>query len=149
MSKPANPRPSSPRSAVAEPVAQLVALFAEHLPDVRFPGVDAARLDALATDLQARADTLAQAEADLIAARDAHANAQAELARTAQAALGYARVYAADDPRLTAALADIALDPRGTASTPRTKKRGRPRKSPDDTVTKLPFSATEPHAATG
>lgn len=149
MSKSSSPRPSAHRSAVAEPIEQLVALFAEHLPDVKFPGVDAAHLHALATALQDRADTLARAEAAWIAARDAHAIAQAELARTALAALGYARVYAADDPRLGAALAEIELRPAGAPRVTRAKRKTKPRTT-DDRVTKLPFAGGgEPQSAVG
>jgi hypothetical protein len=149
MSKQAKAPPPEPRTAVPEPVGQLVALFAEHLPDVRFPGVDAARLDALAGELQRRADDLAQAEAALFAAREAHAVAHAELGRTASAALGYARVYAAEDARLFTALSEIELHPTSAPRAARAKRRTKARAS-DERVTKLPFSGgAEPQSATG
>lgn len=149
MSKSPSPRPPAPRSAVGEPIEQLVAVFAEHLPSVTFPGVDAATLEALANTVQDRADTLAQAEAALIAARETHAIAQAELGRTALAALGYARVYAADDPRLGAALAEIELRPGNAPRVTRARRKAKPRAA-DDRVTKLPVAGGgEPQSAVG
>jgi hypothetical protein len=157
MSKPKIPTSEAPtgqiphsrapaRSGVAEPVLQLVSVFAEHLPQVRFPGVDAQRLAALVEDVQTRADALAEAEAALLGAREAHATASAELSRTARAGLGYARVYAADDARLDAALGEIDLGP---SSAPRTTKTKRKPRAPrgDDRITKLPFTGAPESAA--
>lgn len=135
------------RSAVAEPVLQLVSIFAEHLPQVRFPGIDAERLAALVDAVQTHAAVLAEAEAALITAREAHAAANAELSRAARAGLGYARVYAADDAPLGAALGEIDLGPSSGSRTTKTKRKPRARRG-DDRITKLPFAgAPEPTSA--
>lgn len=126
------------RSAVSDPIRQLVAVFVEELPEVLFPEVDAQMLASLVRSVEDRAETLAQAEADLAAARAAHTQAQAELTRAAEKGLGYARVFAADDPTLSAKLAEIGL---GRAKAHKAPKR-RPRRTRTEAegVTKLPFA---------
>jgi hypothetical protein len=133
------------RSAVPDPIRQLVALFAEALPDVLFPEVDAQMLASLVRTVEARAETLAQAEADLAAARQAHAEAHAELTRAADKGLGYARVFAADDPALSAKLTEIVLGRTKPVKRPKTRSR-RTRSEPEG-VTKLPFASTSEPAS--
>jgi hypothetical protein len=130
------------RSAVSDPIRQLVELFAEDLPEVLFPDVDAQMLASLVRTVEARAETLAQAEADLAAARQAHAEVHAELVRAADKGLGYARVYAADDAALSAKLADISLH--RAKPTKRTDARSRRRRAEPEGITKLPFAPSEP-----
>jgi hypothetical protein len=131
------------RTAVSDPIRQLVTVFAEDLSDVLFPEIDAQMLASLVRCVETRAETLAQAEADLAAARQAHAQAHAELLRAADRGLGYARVFAADDPKLSAKLADISLG--RTKPVKQTKRRARRGRSEPEGVTKLPFAgASEP-----
>jgi hypothetical protein len=142
-SKAPPPAAQAARSAVPEPVDRLAALFAEFLPDVAFPGVDAARLESLVQSVVAHAAALAAAEVALAEARDAHARVHAELMAASKQALGYARVYAAGDPPLLAALADVQIGP--PASPSRVKKAPRKPRAVrrDNGVTKLPLCDAE------
>ena len=135
------------RSAVSDPIRQLVALFAEDLPDVLFPEVDAQMLASLVRTVEARADTLAQAEADLAAARQAHAEAHVELTQAAEKGLGYARVFAADNPELSAKLAEISLTRAKPVKGPAKTRRPRRNRTEPEGITKLPFAGSHEQAS--
>ena len=75
----------------------MIALYAEALPDVRFPDLDLALLQRNADDLHAAQLAVAAAAVQLEAAREA-AHGQAELlSMRAERALAYARVFADGD----------------------------------------------------
>jgi hypothetical protein len=129
--------PISEQAFIAEPVAQLIALFHAQLATVRFPGADAAVLEQAAERVRAAAEELAQAEALVAGARAALTHAEEELLHKAQRARAYARIYAEESPALAAALDGIVLPsvaagrtsspglPATTAPAPR--RRGRPK----------------------
>ncbi len=140
----ADKSPKSSSSAVPEPIQRLVSLYAEHLGDVAFPEVDAARLEALVESVVSHARAVAVAEQALAEAREAHARVQAQLSIAAKRGLGYARVFVAEDEDLSAAFAQIEL---GRPSSParRTKTTTKRKRAPtrDAGVTKLPFKDAE------
>src|SRR5262249_52129611 len=100
---------SSERTAIAEPLARLIAVFQQHLAGVHFPGADAAVLGEAAERVRAAAGELAEAEALVDAARAVLREAEEELLHKGQRALAYARIYAEEAPVLAAALEGIAL----------------------------------------
>ncbi|MEZ4449390.1 MAG: hypothetical protein R3B09_07920 [Nannocystaceae bacterium] len=100
------PDPSSP---VPSALSELLAVFAEALSDVRFPGVDHDALSALSAQAQADDERVRALQADLAAAEAALADTQERLLRAAELGLAYARVYAGDDADLQGRLAAIHL----------------------------------------
>ncbi|HTJ82257.1 MAG TPA: hypothetical protein VL400_11095 [Polyangiaceae bacterium] len=132
--------PESPNRTALDPsAAELLALFAGPLASVRFPDVDHATLDELATGVERGHAEVEQARALLAAAEAAFDERKDELLRRVQRAKAYARVYAEGNPELQARLDAIVLprpgtrpaaDPRATPETA-PKKRGRPRKIRD------------------
>jgi hypothetical protein len=135
---------SQPKSDPIPPFAQQVlAVYAEQLPDVRFPDLDLGLLETSAAELRAAQLEAERIEAELEAARAA-VRTQAELLQCrAERTLAYARVFADGDAALSERLADIGRSVRvprartaqfteGMPAAP-PKKRGRPRKSDHDT----------------
>ena len=129
-------------SAIPPSIQALLDLFATALADVRFADVDGQSLARSAADVEAAAQAEGVARAALDAAHLALQEKQEALLQQAQRALAYARVYAENDPTLSASLEAVGL-PRGTrraamgdalvlsaASQPSPRPRGRPRKSP-------------------
>lgn len=113
------------------PFAQdVINLYTEAMPDVRFPDLDLEVLESTAAELRAALLNVERATAELEAARAA-AQQQSELleARTARA-LSYARVFAEGNALLTERIA--ALGRSKSAAVPQSappRKRGRPKKS--------------------
>lgn len=121
----------------ADPVPQLarsvIALFAEALPDVRFPDMDLSVLESAADDLRSAQVELEQIEAELAAARAALAQQADQLTLRAQRALAYARVFAESDPELAGRVEAIGqaqkpASPLGSVP----KRRGRPKRDEQD-----------------
>ncbi len=130
-------------------VQETLDLLTTELSAVRFPGLEPETIQA-ALDHAVQATTaVTQAEEALERARSEMTEAQDALLQKAHRALAYARIYAEDDPALSARIEAIALpktarrtaksdrtdsapDPSdGTKSEPRTPgRRGRPRKTP-------------------
>jgi hypothetical protein len=126
-------------------VLQVISLFEGPLQSVSFPDVDRAALGELAEGVRRAADEVTAARARLDAAELTLGERQQALLARCQRAVGYARVYAAEDAELTKTLDAISL-PR---TTPRTslasvdaggaeadgaapaRRRGRPRRSRD------------------
>ena len=96
-------------SAIPNAVDQLIALFSTSLADVTFADTDQQSLSALAEQVEKLSADVKSAEDALDAERLRLAEAQRRLIQHAERALGYARVYAADDPALTRELEGIAL----------------------------------------
>jgi hypothetical protein len=109
---------------------EVIALYAEALPEVRFPDLDLASLERAAEELHEAQLAVATAAAQLEAAREA-ARARAELlCERAQRALAYARVFASGDAALSARVAEVGRHdgaPQAEVAAP--KKRGRPKKA--------------------
>ncbi|MEM6992053.1 MAG: hypothetical protein AAF721_16200 [Myxococcota bacterium] len=132
-------------SAVPDAIQTLVEIFDADLPDVAFPGVDAARLRELAEHVEQSAAALEDAEQAANAARRAHADARSALVHAAERGAGYARVYASDDEALRAKLADVPLGDRPKrAKTPARRGRKAPPKPEsgrrNGSVAELPFA---------
>ncbi len=125
-----SPVPAHLSSDPVPPLARAVmTLFAEALPDVRFPDLDLAVLESAADDLRAAQVELEQIEAELHAARAALAKQAEQLTTRAQRALAYARVYAEGDPELASRVQAVAGSPKaGTLAGEAPKRRGRPRR---------------------
>lgn len=135
MSSPAD-RPKS--QFAADPVPALarsvIELFAEALPNVRFPDMDLSVLEAAADDLRAAQVELEQIEAELDAARAALAKQADQLMVRAQRALAYARVFAESDPELATRVQSIGQTEKPSASPGGVpKRRGRPKRDAGDT----------------
>ncbi|MGC4087097.1 MAG: hypothetical protein QM756_04175 [Polyangiaceae bacterium] len=99
-------------STIAPPIRAILDVFETKLADVRFADIDKARLNGLAADVESAAAELAEYEAGAARLRTALAERQELLLQQAQRALAFARIYAENDPELTAALDPISL-PRG------------------------------------
>ena len=123
-------------------VKQILDLFSRDLAEASFGGLDRRVLEEAASRVAAHAEAVDRAEAALEAARATLAESQEVLHGRAQRALAYARVFAEDDPELSARLEAITL-PRPAAprrvtleSSPAgelaPRRRGRPRGSATD-----------------
>ncbi len=107
----------------------VLAVFRDALPDVRFPELDRDRLEAeacAASDAQLEVERLERA---LEAARQQVREASARLTRSAEQALAYARVYAISRPPVKAALEALEA-PAPEAS--RTRKPRLPRSKKEE-----------------
>lgn len=108
---------------------EVISLYAEAMPDVRFPDLDLEVLESAAADLRTALLSVERATAELEAARSA-AQQMSELleARTARA-LSYARVFAEGDALLTERIVALGRSKSATvAQSAPSKKRGRPKK---------------------
>ena len=101
--------------AVSPAVRSVLDLYAAELAPVKFPDLDADILRAAAALATQRAEEMAQAESALEKARTGVVEAQDALLLKAHRALAYAKVFAEEDPALTAKIEAIAL--------PRTPRR--------------------------
>jgi hypothetical protein len=131
----------------ADPVPPLaravIALYAEVMPEVRFPDLDLSVLESAADELRVTRAELARMEAELAAAQAALEAQAEELTQRAQRALAYARVFAETDATLAARVAEVGRYGTGHAA-PAAKRRGRPRRSSSDPDL---FGPAEPEAA--
>jgi hypothetical protein len=112
------------------PFAQeVINLYAEAMPEVRFPDLDLEVLENTANELRTALLSVERATAELEAARAA-AQQQSELleARTARA-LSYARVFAEGNALLTERIVALGRSSATVAPSAPPKKRGRPRKN--------------------
>jgi len=96
-------------STLTPPIQALLDLFQRELAEVRFGDIDARRLAALATDVQAAAEALEAHEATTSLLRRTLTDSQELLMQQAQRALAFARIYAENDDELAAKLNQIAL----------------------------------------
>jgi hypothetical protein len=141
------PTSSLPSDTLPACAREVIALYADAMPDVRFPDLDLDVLEGAAAELRASLDRVKRATAELEAARAA-AQAQAELLESrAERALAYARVFAHGDPALSDRIATIShhkAPAHPEAAAP--KKRGRPKKTDGDTTLfdTAPASAVRP-----
>ncbi len=154
MPLPNQSEPSSPRrasadpggDAVADPVGAplraLLALYADELRDVRFPGIDVDVLGAAADDVQVAFDDVTRLEAALAEAQAQLAGTQEKLLAKAGRAVAYGRVFAIGNDELMARIDSIAL-PRVDAGRGRLqlaavvdvpKRRGRKSQPPTETL---------------
>jgi hypothetical protein len=144
-------------------IAALLSIYQTELQGVRFPGVDAATLEAGRAQVITAAREVERCAAQLEAAREALRRAREALVATGRRAQAYARVYAEDQPALRERLEAITL-PRAldggdgdelgepAASTAPARRRGRPPKSataPSPALFGESARAVEPAAATG
>jgi hypothetical protein len=109
---------------------EVISLYAEAMPEVRFPDLDLEVLENTATELRTALLSVERATAELAAARAA-AQQQSELleVRTARA-LSYARVFAEGNALLTERIVALGRSKSSTvAPSASPKKRGRPRKN--------------------
>ncbi len=136
-------------TAIAAPIRAVLDLFQSSLADVRFADLDAARLQSLASEVEAAAVELNTRQAALDAARATLTERQESLALQVQRAVAYARVYAENDAALSEQLNAIAL-PRAAKraareSAPRTARAALAQgvEKPDEAVTET-AAAAEP-----
>ena len=142
---------------LAVPLLDLLRVFHDELPDVHFPDVDADVLAEQAASVRADHSDVLRLERELAAARqrlDEHHDA---LLVKATRALGYARVYAEDNPGLLGRL-DVIVLPRPrpkaivglvVASSNAPRRRGRPPRALDATLFSGASSPTTPLAREG
>jgi hypothetical protein len=110
---------------------EVIGLYAEAMPEVRFPDLDLEVLENTAAELRTALLSVERAAAELEAARSA-AQRHSELlqARTARA-LSYARVFAEGNALLTERIVALGRSESATvAQSAPPKKRGRPKKNP-------------------
>jgi hypothetical protein len=110
---------------------EVISLYAEAMPEVRFPDLDLEVLESTAAELRTALLSVERATAELAAARSA-AQQYSELleVRTARA-LSYARVFAEGNALLTERIVALGRSESATvAQSPPPKKRGRPKKNP-------------------
>lgn len=133
---PQNDRPDP----ISPPLRDVLAVFGESLPTVRFPDVDNDALQAQAAVVVEADAAVAKLEQALDAARRALDESQETLLHKAQRATAYARVYAeGNDTALLARLDGIQLSRArpavsmapSTTTTETPKRRGRPPKNAD------------------
>jgi hypothetical protein len=135
-------KPSSvAASALLSPFASSVLeLYAEALPDVRFPDLDLAALEALVEEVRDAQEEVDRAESELQDAKERLAARGAALHARAERALSYARIYADGNPELSARVDAVRKQPgENTESAP--KKRGRPRKGHEGQLDVLDVAA--------
>ena len=94
---------------IPSPVRDLVAVFAQQLADVQFPGVGHDELTALTARVEEHSNALEQAKTQALAAENGLNESRRELLAKAEQALAYAKIYAASDPTLLNRLSSIKL----------------------------------------
>ncbi|MCK6549276.1 hypothetical protein L6R52_25765 [Myxococcota bacterium] len=94
---------------IPSPVRALLEVFKAELPEVRFPDVDFAVLEATEAEVMKQTEAVAQAEAALADAKKAQLEAFESLMAKSRRALAYAKVFAEDKPELMAKLDAIGL----------------------------------------
>lgn len=124
------PTPALTSDSIPAFAREVIALYTEAMPEVRFPDLDLQVLESTAAELRAALLCVERATAELEAARTA-AQQQSELLELrAERALSYARVFAEGDALLSqriVALGRSKSAPVAHSAPP--KKRGRPRKN--------------------
>jgi multidrug efflux pump subunit AcrA (membrane-fusion protein) len=127
MAKPVPVPMHDPTPAFAR---QVLDLYVEALPDVRFPDLELATLQSARDALQVTQLQIEDIEAKLQAARSALEAQAGALHATAERALAYARVFASNDAALHARIAEVGRKkPVANAEGAQPRKRGRPPKS--------------------
>lgn len=132
-------------NAVPPALRELLAIFAEHLPQVRFGDLDEAVLQAACEDVQAAVQAAQEAEAALEAARTRLDEVRQSLLLKGQRALAYARIYAETSPTLLARLETVALGaaPRKEEPSEGPGRRRRTPKVAPDRMPALPLTTNE------
>lgn len=121
-------------------VRTFVELYGRSLEDVSFPDVDHATLASLIETVEQEATAVEAAARTLEQAREAYQRDRRMLLDKAQRGLGYAKVFAAHDESLLAALQELSIG-EGT-SKKKKATRGKRRKAPPrsaSNVTQLPI----------
>lgn len=131
----------STESAVPAPVLELCEVFESQLSEVEFPGASASILTARTQAVRETADALAAAEAALARAQAAYDEAAQAMRTAAELGMGYARVYARNDPQLLEALSGISIDGKARRRKLAPKKRERRARPKPSNVAKLPLQA--------
>jgi hypothetical protein len=111
---------------------EVLELFARQLPDLKFPGIDLAVLEAHAAQLAEAQGEVERVEAELEQARAEAAVRALTLTTVAQRALAYARIYAEGDAELEAQVAEITERRGGGGTEPAPVRRRRARRSEAD-----------------
>jgi hypothetical protein len=112
---------------------EVLALYADALPDVRFPDLDLQVLEGAAERVRDAQLEVAQALAELERMRGKLDERQAELNALAERALAYARVFAAGNPELSERVGALAnATPSETTPEPRRVSRKRRNKAQGD-----------------
>lgn len=106
-------------SAVEAPIRELVQLFEGPLQTVAFPGLEDKALAQLAAGVDRGAEEVARLEAELAQAKLVLEEQRSALLAKSHRALSYAKVYAEDQPEISAQLDRIVLPK--LASKPRAK----------------------------
>jgi len=111
-------------------VVQVLDLFADALAGVSFPDVDRDVLEAACERLGEAQDVVAERQAALEEARAEVDRERAALHKLAERALGYARIFASDDPELLERIDGIT--PPGGRPKRRRKKKAKKKKPADE-----------------
>jgi hypothetical protein len=114
-------------SVVPESVRRLIQLFEDRAEELRFPGVDFARLTGGVAAIEAQLGELEALQASLAKAQEAVALCQKDLIGIARQAHAYATIYAQNDPDLSAELMTIAVgEPERATRRPKQKSEETP-----------------------
>lgn len=133
---------------ISAPLRDLLTIFSEQLPEIRFGDIDKAILEEAASRVETAAQKNAAAEAALDAARADLAATQQALLATGQRALAYARIYAETSPELFSRLQALCLT-NGATNVVKTREvetklaRRRARKDVGDDMPALPGTVAE------
>ncbi len=109
-------------AAVPESVRRLIELFEKRSEELRFPGVDFARLAEAVHDIQADLAEQERAQAALTKAGEEVARRQRELLALSKQAHAYATIFAQGEPELLAELSAMSI---GESERPARKSRQR------------------------
>lgn len=122
---------AEPQRDPVPPLArEVIALFSEALPSVRFPDLDVALLEGMTEELLSAQVEAERLEAELETARNRVQMQVDLLSSRAQRALSYARVFAEGNAELSARVAEVREhEPSARREPAPTKKRGRQRKN--------------------
>lgn len=111
-------------------VVQVLELFADALEGVSFPDVDRDVLQAACERLGGAQDVVAERQAALEEARAEVERERAALHKLVERALGYARIFASDDPAVLERVE--AISPPGGRPKRRRKKKAKNKKPVDE-----------------
>lgn len=120
----------------------VIALFRETLPEVRFPELDRDRLEAEAAGASQAQLEVERLERELEDARQRAREAAARLTRSAEQALAYARVYAISQPVVLEALTAME-GPRPVLAETKAKKPRAPRAKKEEALLPIETEAAE------
>lgn len=121
------------------PVTRVVRIFEERSEQLRFPDVDAEKLQAIQAEVQKKQEAIWEIEEKLAEAREALVLTQKALHERAARAYAYLQVFATGDPELQAELAEInweSAERDGRKRRPAPKKRERATASSGHTLRK-------------